>query len=87
MGTVTYAALMVIIFIIGALIFGYFETPVITLQKGLNSLDKGMKNLRNIKVLSLSKKNDKSLTVGLPQSVNTNKSEGSDDLKIYVHEY
>lgn len=56
MGTVTYAAVMVIIFFTGVLLFAYFETSVSTLKKGFESLDRGMKNLRKIKVLSLNKK-------------------------------
>lgn len=84
MGTLTYSAMMIALFIIAAFVFGYFETPVVSLKKGLDRLDQGMKNLSNKIVLPLPKKTNDPLTIGLSEQGD---SKSSKDLKIFVHEY
>ncbi|PBQ31087.1 hypothetical protein CNR22_04665 [Sphingobacteriaceae bacterium] len=87
MSTLAYAAVLVLLFIIGAFIFGYLEATSRTLKNGFTSLDKGIKSLRNIKILTLHKKSNKVITIGLSESGSPIGKNGSDDLKIYVHEY
>jgi hypothetical protein len=87
MGTITYGASLVILFIVAAFIFGYFETPRRALTKGLSGLGKSVRKLRNIKVVTLNKRNNKSLTVGLPETNSSHKTNNSDNMRVYVHEY
>jgi len=87
MGTITYAALLVVLFITGTFIFTYFESAQRTVKRGLRNLDRNVKRLGNIKVLTLNKKNNKSLTVGMSENTKPSQTNNSDAMRIYVHEY
>ena len=79
METTTYAALITLLLTAGAFIFTYFETP----RKFFN---KGMKELRNIRISNPKKKTNTPFTIGLNNDLSSGNG-AQNDLLIYIHKH
>lgn len=81
MDPITYSIVLLFVFIAGVLAFTYLETPRRTLDKGIKTLNKGVKKVK-IHVLNINKDADKSFSVTAEK-----KADKGDDMRVYIHEY
>lgn len=80
MDTLTYSAIIGVVFILGIFVFTYFESP-------RNTFNKGIKKVKEIQFLKMNQSSGKTaLTIPSGKKQNS-KGNSKDDLRIYVHEY
>lgn len=86
MDSVTYGIIIGMVFLAGVFVFTYFETPVRTINRGIRTIDKNIRKLKQVQVLNIRRKPRLPLT--LPGRNSKSPEENSqDNIKVYVHEY